>query len=438
MEFLERRFGFAKIREALVAYGRGERGAAVLERLSRACPPPSWSGSSATICAGASRATTGSSCRRRRWPRRAKTPDRRAAPALSDVEAGLAALAERRPQGGRGGAERAQGAAGKDASASATAAILFLTGELALASREAEPAIAAFEQLLALGPDHDGYDVRVRLALAEIHRKNPAAAEQHLRRAIALRSDARRAARAARRALHRRAPRGRRLAEMDAALALEPQTAKLAKELVLGLGRAQRPGRASSTSRRSRSSSIPPTPTCTRRWGARWRPPASRRRRPPPSSTRCCFTPPRTRQSTARSPTLYRTLGDREKAEAHRLAARQASPRRRSAAHALQRGGDSGGGERRRRRRAPPAPGRAGKVSVSVVPSPHHARRPRSARRARRRSAAPAPAPARSPCPSSRRTDRRSSAIRLGDAGAAESRSAQRATAAADPRGAAR
>ena len=124
----------------------------------------------------------------------------------------------------------------------AKAAILFLTGELALASREAEPAIAAFEQVLAL-PDHDGYDVRVRLALAEIHRKNPAAAEQHLRRAIALDPT-----RVEPHALlvelyadeHREAD---KLAEMDAALALEPQSAKLAKELVLGLGRAQRPGR---------------------------------------------------------------------------------------------------------------------------------------------------------------------------------------------------
>jgi len=92
-------------------------------------------------------------------------------------------------------------------------------------------------------PDRDGYDVRVRLALAEIHRKNPTAAEQHLRRAIAFDPT-----RVEPHALlvelytdeHREAD---KLAEMDAALALEPQSAKLAKELVLGLGRAQRPGR---------------------------------------------------------------------------------------------------------------------------------------------------------------------------------------------------
>jgi cellulose synthase operon protein C len=241
MEFLERRFGFAKIREALAAYGRGERGAPVLERLS---------GLSADELERQFRDDM-----RHRLARydgqflptqtlvsAGETPDRRSAPALADVETGLSALASGDRKGAETALERAQGAASKDASVQAKAAILFLTGELALASREAEPAIAAFEQVLAL-PDHDGYDVRVRLALAEIHRKNPAAAEQHLRRAIALDPT-----RVEPHALlvelytdeHREAD---KLAEMDAALALEPQSAKLAKELVLGLGRAQRPGR---------------------------------------------------------------------------------------------------------------------------------------------------------------------------------------------------
>jgi len=241
MEFLERRFGFAKIREALVAYGRGERGAPVLERLS---------GMPADELERQFRDDL-----RRRFTRydgqflptqtlvgTHDALDRRAAPVLSDVEAGLAALAAGDRKGAEGALERAQSAAGKEASAQVTAAILFLTGELALASREAEPAIAAFERLLAM-TDHDGYDVRVRLALAEIHRKNPAAAEQHLRRAIAFDPT-----RVEPHALlvelytdeHREAD---KLAEMDAALALEPQSAKLAKELVLGLGRAQRAGR---------------------------------------------------------------------------------------------------------------------------------------------------------------------------------------------------
>lgn len=241
MEFLERRFGFAKIREALVAYGRGERGAPVLERLS---------GMPADELERQFRDDL-----RRRFTRydgqflptqtlvtTREPPDRRAAPVLSDVEAGLAALASGDGKGALAALERAQGAAGKEASAQVTAAILFLTGELALASREAEPAVAAFERLLAMG-EHDGYDLRVRLALAEIHRKNPGAAEQHLRRAIAFDPT-----RVEPHALlvelytdeHREAD---KLAEMDAALALEPQSAKLSKELVLGLGRAQRMSR---------------------------------------------------------------------------------------------------------------------------------------------------------------------------------------------------
>ena len=184
-----------------------------------------------------------------------ETPDRRAAATLSEVEAGLAALASGDRKGAEAALERAQGTAGKDPGANAAAAILFLTGELALASREAEPGDRRLRTAAGVGrprrrrqPDrrpriYDGYDVRVRLALAEIHRKNPVAAEQHLRRAIAFDPT-----RVEPHALlvelytdqHRETD---RLAEMDAALALEPQTAKLAKELVLGLGRAQRPGR---------------------------------------------------------------------------------------------------------------------------------------------------------------------------------------------------
>src|SRR6185369_6712162 len=63
---------------------------------------------------------------------------------------------------------------------------LFLAGEIALARRDADAAVAAFEGLLVGPPALDGYEVRVRLGLAEIHRKKSAAAEAHLRRAIEL------------------------------------------------------------------------------------------------------------------------------------------------------------------------------------------------------------------------------------------------------------
>jgi tetratricopeptide (TPR) repeat protein len=253
MEFLERRFGFAKIREALVAYGRGERGAGVLERLAgmpadelerqfRDDLRRRFARYQGQFLPTQSLAEPRGASAREGQPSAREGIDRRATAALSEVESGLSALAAGDHKAAEGARARAQSAAGATPSANTAAAILFLTGELALADREAEPAVAAFERLLALG-GHDGYDVRVRLALAEIHRKNADAAEQHLRRAIAFDPT-----RVEPHALlvelygeqHREAD---QLAEMDAALALEPQSAKLAKELVLGLGRAQRPGR---------------------------------------------------------------------------------------------------------------------------------------------------------------------------------------------------
>jgi tetratricopeptide (TPR) repeat protein len=264
MEFLERRFGFAAIRGALAAYGRGERGAGVLERLA---------GLPADELERQFRADLERRFARYdrqflptqtlRQPR--DLAEKRAASAVGEpmaqVEAGLAQLAEGDRAAAQGSLARAQAAitskeSGKDAGSvgggpDAASAILFLTGELALANRQAEPAIAAFQKLLDLGghrgqngqTGYDGYDVRVRLALAEIHRKQSDRAEQHLRRAIEfdpsrvephallveLFTDGQRDA--------------DRLTEAEAALALEPQNAKLAKETVLGLGRAGRAGR---------------------------------------------------------------------------------------------------------------------------------------------------------------------------------------------------
>jgi cellulose synthase operon protein C len=241
LEFLERRFGFAKIREALVAYGRGERGAGVIERL-------------AGLPADELERQFRDDLHRRfaRYegqflPTQLLLPareviDRRDAAAIAEVETGLAGLASGDRKSAEEALARAQAGAGKDPYADVAAATLFLSGELALAARQAEPAVAAFEKLLAI-PGHDGYDVRVRLALAEIHRKHADAAEAHLRRAIAF-DPARVEPRALLVELYGESHRdAERLVEMDAALALEPQSAKLAKELVLGLGRAGRAGR---------------------------------------------------------------------------------------------------------------------------------------------------------------------------------------------------
>jgi Tfp pilus assembly protein PilF len=124
------------------------------------------------------------------------------------------------------------------------AAVLYLAGDLALGAQDAAAAAAAFTGLLTLGPAFDGYDVRVRLALAELHRGDIGATEAHLRRAISF-DDARvepHALLAEMFAQHgREDDRG---AELEAALRLDPQNATRAKELALGSARAGRSGRA--------------------------------------------------------------------------------------------------------------------------------------------------------------------------------------------------
>ena len=121
---------------------------------------------------------------------------------------------------------------------------LFLAGEIALARRDADAAVAAFEGLLDVPtPAHDGYDVRVRLGLAEVRRKRLPAAEAHLRRAVdfdptrvephvllaELYKDQQRAA--------------DRLGALAAALRLEPQNDDVAKQVVLGDAAAGRSAR---------------------------------------------------------------------------------------------------------------------------------------------------------------------------------------------------
>jgi tetratricopeptide (TPR) repeat protein len=229
VDFLDRRFGFARIKEALAAWGRGERGPGVLERLA---------GMPAAALERAFREDLA-----QRWtrydsqylPTETLRIRRQNAPDASDPRpplVGPANLTE--PELVIARAELDKG--------SDRAATLFVAGELALRRRDAAGAVAAFEGLLALDPPRDGYDVRVRLALAEIHRKNPAAAEAHLKRAVAFDPT-----RVEPHALlvelfgeqHRPDDRA---AEMQAALALEAQNATLAKELVLASARAGRAG----------------------------------------------------------------------------------------------------------------------------------------------------------------------------------------------------
>src|SRR5258708_7812823 len=244
LDFLERRFGFARIRAALVQYGRGARGAEVLQALSDMSADALESAFRADFAKGAVRYDQQyMPTQTLRRPR--AEAERRATEAPRDiraqVELGIAALAEGDQKAAAAALARAAALPPRD---DEVPGLLFLTGELALARRDADQAVTALSALLAL-PDGrgDGYDVRVRLALAEVHRKNQSRAELHLRNAIAF-DDARVEAHALLTALPCDKGRGDdKLAEQEATLRLESQSITLAKQALLANARAGRPSR---------------------------------------------------------------------------------------------------------------------------------------------------------------------------------------------------
>jgi tetratricopeptide (TPR) repeat protein len=266
VDFLERRFGFAAIREALAAFGRGEREAAVLQRLAGmpgdaldkefrveltqrlARYEKQYMARPAEAPAGGASARSARAAGNDGKP--AKPNPAAANPATANLTtagewaaAGLAALKTGDLDGARKALDKARAVAQPPPEDQAD--VLFLAGEIALARRDADAAVAAFEGLLGVPATAqrataareiivDGYDVRVRLGLAEIRRKRPAAAEAHLRRAIdfdptrvephvllaELYKDQQRVA--------------DRLGALAAALRLEPQNDAVAKQVVLG------------------------------------------------------------------------------------------------------------------------------------------------------------------------------------------------------------
>jgi tetratricopeptide (TPR) repeat protein len=242
MDFLERRFGFPALREALAAFGRGEREAAVIAKMT---------GMSAEALEREFRAELG-----RRFARYEKqyTPPQPARPAATtptpakpasarDLTArGLGALRAGDVEEAKKTLDRAR--AVPQPSADDQADALFLAGEIALARRDADAAVAAFGGLLDTRPSpRDGYEVRVRLGLAEIHRKRPDAAELHLRRAVEL-DPSRVEPHALLAELYKDQQRtADRLVELAAALRLEAQTDRIAKEAVLGEAKAGRSAR---------------------------------------------------------------------------------------------------------------------------------------------------------------------------------------------------
>jgi tetratricopeptide (TPR) repeat protein len=272
VDFLERRFGFAAIRRALEAYGRGGRGAAVLEELAgrpaaqidaafqddlrqrfarydrQYLPAQLLSKASSDGPLDPPRTSTAGPSPSALTRLTGRGPDGAAARGGADksanawVRRGMAAL----DAGDLPGAERALVAAraAPHPTGDDRADTLFLAGDLALARRDADAAVAAFEGLLDVGPtSHDGYDVQVRLALAEIHRRRSAPAEAHLRKAVefdpvrvephALLAEL----------LGSQQRVADQLIELEAAFRLDPHNDAVAKQIVFNEARAGRPTR---------------------------------------------------------------------------------------------------------------------------------------------------------------------------------------------------
>jgi tetratricopeptide (TPR) repeat protein len=228
--FLETRLGFAAVRAALVAYGRGERGAAVLERIS---------GGPASELDRAFREDLG----RRLEPYAAQylPTEWLGAGVARDADAarGIAAVARGDLDGARKALDRAR--ARPHASPDELAAALFLAGEVALGRRDAEAAVSALQALLDTArsglPPRDGYDVQVRLALAEIHRRNRAEAEAHLRRAIGFDPNRVEPRALLAELLGSEQRVDDQLTELEAALRLDPHNDHVAKEVVFAEAR---------------------------------------------------------------------------------------------------------------------------------------------------------------------------------------------------------
>ena len=244
VEFLERRFGFPALRDALVAFGRGEPEAAVLEKMT---------GMSAEALEREFRAELA-----RRFARydkqylppqpvRAPPPLRRRGQGRDTpanwVARGLGALRTGDLDEAKKALERARACRSRRADDQADT--LFLAGEIALARRDADAAVAAFEGLLDARRRRRATATRCACgsALAEIHRKRAAAAEAHLRRAVEL-DPSRVEPHALLAEMYKSQQRtADRLVELAAAIRLDPQTDRVAKEVVLGDAKAGRSAR---------------------------------------------------------------------------------------------------------------------------------------------------------------------------------------------------
>jgi cellulose synthase operon protein C len=241
VEYLERRYGFAKIREALVAFGRGERLGPVLEKLSGESLAALEKGFRDDLTAKLAvfkdqflPAHTARFARRAALDAPApKTKAETTPRALA--ETGLAQLYDGETRAARATLAKALLLHGGREEPTTS----FLAAELALAGGEVTSAGDELEALLTRG--RDGYDVRVRLALVAVKANDHARAEAHLRKALAFAPTEVEPRLLLVELLERHGRTADRQHEEEALLRIEPQSAALAKRVVLEAAAGGRP-----------------------------------------------------------------------------------------------------------------------------------------------------------------------------------------------------
>jgi tetratricopeptide (TPR) repeat protein len=237
LEWLEARFGFEKIREALVAFGRGARGPAVLAAAT-GLPPESLERAFREELDRRAKPYAGqflpeTTARVGGFGRAAESAGARdAAPAI----AGVARLARDDVEG----AQRALGPARARPGAARDPLVRYLEAGVALHTDRAGEAAALLDGLIAGGVD--GYDVQLRRALAALRGGDRQGLERHLLRASAL-APGRVEPRALLAEHFRAAGRADARAGVILELArLDPQSGRVAKEALADSARAGRPG----------------------------------------------------------------------------------------------------------------------------------------------------------------------------------------------------
>jgi cellulose synthase operon protein C len=242
VEYLEQRFGFPRIREALTAFGRGTPVNAVLETLSGQPLAALERGFREELVRRSTpfrdQFLPAHEARAARRGHGERADAGAPANARALAREGLGALYDGDARAARAGLARALLIRGGRSEPLAS----FLAAELALGAGETATAGEELRALVAGG--HDGYDVRLRLALVSARADDHPSTEKHLRQAIAL-APTEVEPRLLLVGLLERQGETRsdeRLREEEALVRIEPQSGALAKRVMWAAATAGRPG----------------------------------------------------------------------------------------------------------------------------------------------------------------------------------------------------